>query len=157
MKSIPSAAIGGLVAAVPMLVVMDLLNHLLPGHSKEHRLPPMKITTRVAKMAGGTRHVSNPSENVGGFFAHLGFGAIMGAIYGALVRKGVPASMVTGAGFGLFVWVASYAGWLPLNGILPPPQRRPLRPNTTIVLAHLAWGTLLGLATWKAGEWEKGQ
>ena len=71
----------------------------------------------------------------------------MGLLYG-LVSPNVSAPPAAkGVAWGLAVWAGSYAGWLPAAGILPPPHRRPMRRNVNIILAHVAWGALLGLLT----------
>jgi hypothetical protein len=73
--------------------------------------------------------------------AHLGFGVSCGALYGATA----PRSTVTrGIAYALGVWAASYAGWIPALGILPPPHRdRPAR-QVTVLSAHIVYGAVLG-------------
>lgn len=76
---------------------------------------------------------------------HLGFGASVGALYGAAasLRPGL-AGPASGVAAGLSVWGASYAGWVPALGLLPPPDAdRPGRP-TAMVASHVAFGAALG-------------
>ena len=142
-----AAATAGLVASIPMLVVMDLLNRMLPGESEESRLPPMKVTTRLAEEVDVVDRMPPVAENVLGFIAHLGFGGGMGTLYGGVSpHVSLPPAM-KGMGFGLLVWICSYAGWLPALGILPSPHHRTVRRNVVIILSHLVWGMLLGLLT----------
>lgn len=148
-----AGAVAGALAAVPMLVAMDVLDRTLPGSGYEKRLPPLKVTTRLVELSGMAHHVSPKAEDVGGFFAHLGFGGSMGMVYGVfsgLWNRGGGSALppvATGMAFGLLVWLVSYAGWIPAAGILPPPQRRPPRRNALIILSHLVWGALLGPLT----------
>jgi uncharacterized membrane protein YagU involved in acid resistance len=46
----------------------------------------------------------------------------------------------TGPVYGLAVWAAGYAGWLPAMHILPPTAQRPLGRNLLLITAHLVWG-----------------
>src|SRR5687768_3494177 len=65
---------------------------------------------------------------------HLGFGAAAGALRAALAPRS------SGVAFGLGVWAASYAGWAPALGLMPPPTRdRPGRP-ATMIIAHVIYG-----------------
>lgn len=145
-----AGAVAGALAAVPMLGVMALLNRTLPGYSKEHRLPPMKITRRVAEESGIVDDLPPPGQQAAGFAAHLGFGGATGSIFGQLAARFPRLArrpVASGIGFGLLVWAVSYAGWLPGLGLFPPAHRRTPRRNATIILAHVAWGALLGPLT----------
>ena len=80
--------------------------------------------------------------------AHFGFGAAAGALF-SVVTHPVPAGLpkvVAGVGYGLGVWVASYAGWVPALRIMPPlakdlPDRR-----RGMAAAHVVYGAVLGAA-----------
>jgi hypothetical protein len=63
----------------------------------------------------------------------------------------VPRSTATrGVAFALGVWAASYAGWIPALGLLPPPGRDNPRRAWTTATAHVVYGAVLGagLARW---------
>jgi len=75
--------------------------------------------------------------------AHVGYGVAGGVMYRLLTRL-VPGGTASGVAFGLGVWAASYEGWLPALGILPPAHRdRPGR-RWTMVVAHVIYGATLG-------------
>lgn len=100
------------------------------------RQPPEAIAAQV------TGDPDSAATRVLAAAAHLAFGAGGGALYALLAaRRPGP---VSGTAFGLGVWTASYAGWVPALGILPPPDRdRPGRP-TAMILAHVVYGAALG-------------
>jgi len=56
--------------------------------------------------------------------------------------------------FGLGVWAASYVGWIPALGLLPPPGKDNPRRAWTILTAHVVYGAILGatLAKWGSGH-----
>jgi NAD(P)-dependent dehydrogenase (short-subunit alcohol dehydrogenase family) len=73
--------------------------------------------------------------------AHFGFGASLGLAYGLLPER---AQTTAGGGlFGLTVWAANYAGWLPEAGLMPEPSRdRPGR-SAAMIVAHWVFGRAL--------------
>jgi len=106
--------------------------------------PPERIAEDAAEEVTG----SQPDEgttDVLASVAHFAFGAAGGAGYALILgRSARSAGPVTGIVFGLLVWAASYAGWIPALGILPPPDRdRPGR-QVAMVLAHVIYGSVLG-------------
>ena len=128
-----------------MLLAMDRLNRQLPGRDREQRLPPFRITDRIVEWIGLKDDLSEPALDAAGFASHLAYGAAMGSVYGLAAPAVRGPEVLKGIGFGLAVWAMSYAGWLPAAGILPPPQERTARRNSTIILSHVAWGALLGM------------
>ena len=77
---------------------------------------------------------------------HLAYGAAGGAVY-RILPGGERRSIRRGVAFGLLVWVLSYEGWLCAFGILPPAHRDYRGRAVTVVLAHLVYGGVLGLAS----------
>ena len=49
-----------------------------------------------------------------------------------------------GTAFGLVVCAASYAGWIPAVGVLPPPHRDNPRRAWTMLIGHVIYGSVLG-------------
>jgi hypothetical protein len=103
--------------------------------------PPDAIVKHVARGVGAT-----PTEREADAMAvlvHLGFGASIGAGYALLPPVGPPA--LRGTATALAVYAASYQGWIPALGILPPAtQDRPGRPPV-IIASHVVYGTVLGV------------
>jgi glycine/D-amino acid oxidase-like deaminating enzyme/nitrite reductase/ring-hydroxylating ferredoxin subunit len=132
---------GGAVATAAMSGALVVQKKL--GLLGEH--PPRKIV-RGLRWRMGALGTSRRAENVATVLAHWGFGVASGALFGLLHarKRGLAASTLLGAGFGLAVWAASYYGWVPALGVMRPPQRdRPMRP-TSMAAAHLLFGTVLG-------------
>ena len=138
----------GLAATGAMSVVMLAADKA--GLMGKH--PPQHITDRLLHRAGS--RPPRPVRRLLGTTAHVAFGAGTGAAYGALRGQGwlpgPPAA--TGITSGLGVWAASYAGWLPALGVLPPPHRnRPGRP-ASMVAAHVVYGAVLGTLVGRAEQ-----
>lgn len=136
----------GALATAPMSGVM-LLAQRLGWMGKQ---PPAKITDAALEEV----NLDPPrwERKALAVAAHVAFGAGAGALF-ALVRGGRPSparAAVEGAAFGTAVWGASYAGWVPALGIMPPPSEdRPGRP-TSMLIAHWVFGAALGLAIARA-------
>ncbi len=119
----------------------------LMGHQ-----PPKHIAERAFRAAGVRR--TEVRSNVAASVAHLGFGTSAGALYGRLEKRlnlerwPVAAPVAFAGG----IWFVSYRGWVPAAGILPPPESdRPGRP-ISMILAHLAYGVVLGLVLRKGSR-----
>jgi len=130
----------GAVGTVAMSVVMLGAQRLgLLG-----KQPPEEIVEHGLRRGLGVR-AGETVENCLAVAAHIGFGASAGAVFAGLHRSvRQPPSALTGMVYGLLIWLASYSGWVPALRIMPPPSRdRPGRP-ATMILAHLAYGGVLG-------------
>lgn len=104
--------------------------------------PPRKLVRKTLERLG-IEEPSEPQLSALTNAAHYGFGALAGGLYGALPP--LPRSAVVRGGlFGVGVWGASYAGWIPALGFMQAPTHdRPGRP-TVMFLAHLVFGVVLG-------------
>lgn len=109
--------------------------------------PPRKLTKVVLRVLG--MWPKREALDVLSLAAHVGFGATMGALYGALFDRGADrrGAVMRGVGFGLAVWGTHYAGLIPALGIMPPPQRDRRGRGATMFLAHVVYGGVLGALT----------
>ena len=139
-------AVGGLIATVPMTVLMEMWHRRLPMRER-YPLPPRQITLRAARQAGVAPFLSDGVRKALTLGAHFGFGSSAGTLYGAACGHAVPAGPKTGALYGLIVWAGSYLGLLPALGLLRPATRHPRRRNALMIVAHFVWGLTLGCFT----------
>jgi uncharacterized membrane protein YagU involved in acid resistance len=138
-------SISGVIAAVPMTLAMNRMHRELPLEDQEP-LPPRQITEELAERAKVDHHLGEDGMRTAAYVNHFGYGAAAGAAYG-LVARGTPmAPLVSGTLFAIAVWAVSYFGWLPAMKILPPAHEHSARGNAIMVLAHLIWGSVMGLS-----------
>ncbi len=143
-------AVGGLVATLPMTLAMKALQRAGRGSSRLP-FPPHEVTMGAVETTGVSRHeLREEQRRVLTYAGHFGYGAAAGAAYPLLARPlpGPPAAR--GAAYGLAVWAGSYLGFLPTLGLWGPRReqaasRRAAKTTLLLVLAHLAWGGVLGL------------
>lgn len=79
--------------------------------------------------------------------AHFGYGTGAGVLYSLVHRALRPAGPVPlGPLFGAGLWVAGYAGWLPLVGLYLPPTDEPKSRVGMQIVEHLVYGTTTATA-----------
>jgi hypothetical protein len=134
------AATGGLAGAVATAAMTGwmLAGQLTGTHGEQ---PPKRLVRRLSRRIGLPARRQGTGIRLASGLAHLGFGTSCGALYAAAVpRSTVPRGII----FALGVWAASYAGWIPALGLLPPPGRDNPRRAWTIGTAHAVYGAVLG-------------
>jgi hypothetical protein len=127
-------ALGGFTATLPMTAVMRRMHERLPK-AERYPLPPRQI---VADMPA----LGLPAW-VATLLHHFLFGAAAGSLFAGLSRR---RDVLSGAAYGVTVWMTSYLGWLPARGILRPATHHPRHRNALMIAAHLVWGSSLAIA-----------
>lgn len=110
-------------------------------------VPPRRVAMGMAEKVGVRRRLSRRQKLLVTGVSHFAYGAAVGAPYGPLQRHIPLPPALGGAAWGLAVWGASYAGWLPAAGIMPPPTQKPLQRNGLLIATHLLWGSVMGQLT----------
>ncbi len=138
------SAFAGFVATGPMTVFMLTSQRFLPK-GQQYTLPPEMLTKDLMRRAHVRWHFSKIQILGVTLVSHFGYGTVVGALYRPLSKKGPLPAPVKGALFGIGVWVTSYFGLLPLLGMSASGQKEPGRRNFMMLLAHMLWGTVLGV------------
>lgn len=140
-RAAAAGAIGGLVATATMSAFMLAAYRLgVLGEPPPHRIADAALRAMGQEDPPGWLR---KALTVAG---HCGFGATIGALFALLHRlRPQPLGAIPRAiGFASIVWFASYQGWVPALGLMPPAHRdRPGRP-ATMLLAHWVYGATLG-------------
>lgn len=131
----------GLVATIPMSVVMGLLHQLLPTE-RPFPLPPKAITARSGRKAGAK--MDERELQAATVAAHLGYGSAMGAVYAPLAHALPLPPYLSGILFGLLVWFLSYMGWVPAVGLMAPATEQSRGRNIMLIVSHIVWGATSG-------------
>jgi hypothetical protein len=135
-------AVSGIVATVAMTVAAERMFRRLP-RGERYPLPPREITERVA------RKLDLPLRDDDALVAatlasHCAYGAATGALYHAMrsPRLRRPEWSIA---YAVFIWIASYLGWIPAAGILRPGTTHPVRRNGLMIAAHVVFGAAVYL------------
>lgn len=131
---VASTAMGGLMIGLTKLGLMG------------SEAPPEKLTRKFLKRIDPALAKGTPLALTTGL-AHVGYGAVFGAGFGALASNlpNRPARIAAGLAFGGALWGASYAGWIPALGLMRQPENDvPSTRPWGMVAVHLVYGGLLG-------------
>ena len=129
-------AVAGLAGTVAMTSAMLRMHRLLPP-AERYPLPPREVVEAASLEAP-----LSPNADTA-LIAHLGFGALVGALLG--LARPMPSAREHAIG-AVGVWAVSYLGLFPGLGLLKPATRHPWRRNLLMVAAHLVWGPVTALA-----------
>lgn len=136
MSRLVRGAVQGAVATAAMSVPMVLAGR----QGKVGRQPPEAIVRRVGDLVGEEPH--GRLAGVLGGAAHLAFGAGIGAVQALLPDRG--AGPARGLALSLSVYAASYQGWVPVLGALPPASRDREDRQAVMAGAHVVFGLVIG-------------
>ena len=95
---------------------------------------------------------SERHENVLASLAHLAYGAGMGSLYGLVQPYLRVPGWLSGPCFGGLIAVASYEGWVPAAGILPPLRHQRGGRRWQLLVAHGVYGAVLGRLAGSASD-----
>jgi uncharacterized membrane protein YagU involved in acid resistance len=137
-----AGGVAGFVATVPMTLVMAAVERVLLPTVQP--LAPKQIVRNTARQANVGR-LRRRKRNLIGWIAHFAFGTVTGALFPLVLSRAPGPAAIKGGIYGLAVWAASYLGWLPAAGILPPATEQSKRRNISLVAAHLVWGATVGI------------
>jgi hypothetical protein len=145
--------LAGVAATVPMSAVMFILDRRHRGGDLQP-LPPRQITLEAAQLVGVRNQLDEPTRDILTTANHFGYGAAMGALFGAFCGNQARAPVAKGVAFGVAVWAGSYCGWLAaFDSRAAAPHQSPER-NAVMFAAHLVWGGTLG---YLYGRWAGGR
>ncbi len=139
-----AGGVAGFVATAPMSIAMVAMKQVLPRWQKGE-LPPGQVTRRVEEVVGAEDDLSQDQHTAATALAHFGYGAAAAMPYGALAPRLPMPTALSGLIYGLAVWTGSYLGLLPALRLFPPATKHPWQRNVLMILAHVVWGTALGL------------
>jgi uncharacterized membrane protein YagU involved in acid resistance len=131
-------ALAGIAATCAMTAAARAMHRRLPAPER-YPLPPREIVESRLPVTPG-RTLDEHGRQTATIAAHFGYGAATGALYALAMPRG---SILSGAAYGVLVWVVSYFGIMPGLRILRPAPDHPGRRNALMIAAHLVWGSAL--------------
>lgn len=138
-------AAAGVVATVPMTIVMEELHRALPGEH-DGPLPPREVTQGIRDQLGGDPSCSQESNlERATLLLHYAFGGAAGALFPLVAPRRLPAALGAGVLYGLSVWGGSYLGMLPALGVRHHARHDSAARTGMMIAAHVVWGATLGL------------
>lgn len=119
------------------------------GGTPESEQDAETATVKTAKAVSEKvfhHELTKDEKPVAGAAAHIAFGAITGALYGALAEEAPVVTTGGGLAYGTAVWGAADNLAVPALGLSKWPGDYPLSQNVYGLLSHLVYGSTLELA-----------
>ena len=99
----------------------------------------MKAAAWVVESVAGIK-LSHEQKKAAGPIVHYGFGAVMGAAYGAVMERRQRSSSAGGAMLGMSLLLGADELAVPALGLSKSPSETPLASHTSAMAAHLVYG-----------------
>jgi uncharacterized membrane protein YagU involved in acid resistance len=100
----------------------------------------MKAADKVVETVTGGRHLSHEQREIGGPIVHYGFGALVGALYGALAEYTDVAKAGFGTTFGAVLFTSADLLGVPAAKLGPWPNEYPVSSLANPFATHLVYG-----------------
>jgi len=134
--------VGGLLAAGAMSVA----HHLASGMIPKAETPPgpttedstVKVASAAMRLVGAG--LAEDQKPLASSVVHYGFGASVGALYGAVAEIVPRVAGAVGLPFGVAVWLGAHVIAVPALGLAEPPTRRPFEKEAEEFGLHLVYG-----------------
>ena len=146
LRSLLAGATAGAVATVAMSALMLAAKRI----GVTGTLPPELIARQAVEAVAADPPADDQVDAVAAV-AHIGFGAVAGAIFELLMtrahatRHSAAIGASAGALYATGIWLVSYQGWVPALGIMPAASRDRRGRVATMLAAHWVYGAALGV------------
>jgi Protein of unknown function (DUF1440) len=154
-KGAVAGAIGGLVASWTMNQFQSLWSkasealessqlHKSNGRGRQEEGENATVKTAeiiTHKLAG--RHLRNSEKEKAGSLVHYGFGALVGAVYGATAEYVPQATAAWGVPYGAAVFVGADEIAVPAFGLSKAPTEYPASQHAYALASHVVYGVVL--------------
>ena len=91
------------------------------------------------------RHLTHEQKKKAGPIVHYAYGAVMGAVYGAIAEVAPVTAKGIGTAFGAAVWLGGDEIGVPALGLSKAPSAYPARVHINGLATHLVYGATLDL------------
>ena len=147
-NSILAGALAGVAGGLVMMAMRKkVVPKVMPKQMKPDGFVPKQTVEWAEEKVSRPEALSEQQEMKAAAGAHLGYSALMGAVYG-LARpqlQSLPAPLL-GAAFGLSVWGLSFEGWMPALGIKEKTTSKPPQKWFVPIMGHMVYGAVTALA-----------
>ncbi|MGI9090720.1 MAG: hypothetical protein ACR2GG_06425 [Gemmatimonadaceae bacterium] len=136
----------GIVGSAVMAVVFKAGDKLLLPERADHRMPPVALVDTEAEKHGV--NLTDTEATTVGLAAHLGYGALLGTIFGVLQNRIHGPAVLDGLAVAGTAYLTGYleGGIMPASGTLQPATRQPITKAAIPIAAHLVFGVTMALA-----------
>lgn len=134
-RSIAKGAFAGLIGGLAGAGAKMVAEQIFPPRVEGQTPPPVVLAEQVAG-----RTLTEPDRQLALQGIHWIFGALAGAVYGALVEFEPSFAAWHGAAFGITLNRITHESILPRLGLTAPPGRQPTQERISEWVTHAAYG-----------------
>jgi len=134
-KSLAKGLLAGLIGGLVATAAKSIGERIYPPRTHGEPEPPEVLAEKIAG-----HELSGPAKAIAAGSIHWGFGAGVGAAYGALAEYFPAATAKDGASFGIALATLTHEGALPAMGLSAPPEEQTTREHTSEVATHVLFG-----------------
>jgi putative membrane protein len=152
-----AGAIGGMLGAWTMNQFQAGVSKLqAPAKAAAHPFredvpATVKMAENISEITTG-HHLTEKEKKKAEPVVHYGFGAFVGAVYGALAAKAPLAKTGSGTVYGAAVWLLADEIGVPAAGLSKPPNQIPARKHFEALASHLVYGLTVEGVRWLSGK-----
>lgn len=136
-RSIAKGAIAGLIGGIVATAVKSAAEKIYPPREHGEPEPPAALTRKIAG-----RELTIPQSKAAQEAIHWGFGAAVGAAYGAVAELYPPATAKQGVNFGMAMVALTHDSTLPILGLAAKPEAQTTREKTSELASHIVYGVI---------------
>jgi putative membrane protein len=134
-KSLAKGLVAGLIGGLVGTFAKTLAERMFPPRIHGEPEPPEVLAESVAGHALDADTKAVAAEGI-----HWGFGAAVGAAYGALAEYYPAATAKEGASFGMALEALTHESALPALGLSAEPEETTMRERASEVTSHVVYG-----------------
>jgi putative membrane protein len=139
-KSLVKGLLAGLIGGLVATAAKSIGEKIYPPRTHGEPEPPEVLAEKIAG-----HELSGPAKAIAAETIHWGFGAGVGAAYGALAEYFPAATAKDGASFGIALATLTHGGALPAMGLSAPPEEQTTREHTSEAATHVLFGIVTEL------------
>jgi len=133
--SLAKGLLAGLIAGVVATAAKTLVEKVYPPRVEGEPEPPAVLAEKVAGHALAPVQKQIAAESI-----HWGFGATIGAAYGALAEYYPSATSRDGVNFGMTLMALTHETALPAMGLSAAPANQTRREKSSEIASHIVFG-----------------
>jgi putative membrane protein len=136
-KSLVKGLVAGLLGGLAGTIAKTFAERMFPPRTEGQPEP-----TQVAAESFAGHPLDSETREIAGEAIHWGFGAVVGAAYGALAEYYPVATAKEGASFGIALEALTHESALPALGFSASPGDETARERTSEVTTHVVYGVV---------------
>lgn len=136
-RSIAKGAVAGLLGGIVATAAKSAVERAYPPRPHGEPEPPAVLTKKL-----GGRELTVKQKRAAQEAIHWGFGATIGAAYGAFAEFYPPATSKQGASFGMALVALTHDSTLPILGLAARPEAQTKREHTSELASHIVYGVV---------------